>query len=60
MSKQLEQLLDQTRNIQMTSQQREAQRRSFAYGNAHLENKHVTPEMIDAVADRMVNDSAKR
>lgn len=35
----------------MTPDQRAAQRQSFAYGNAHLENHRVTPTVV-AIADR--------
>lgn len=42
---------------EMTPEQREAQRRSFAYGNANLSNPNITREMIDKVADRMNRES---
>jgi hypothetical protein len=35
----------------MSPEEKEAQRRSFAYGNAHIENERVTREMIDKAAD---------
>ena len=60
MSKKLEKLLAQTRGVEMTPQQREAQRRSFAYGNARLENEHVTPQMIADIAERLAADDAER
>lgn len=31
----------------MTDSEKEAQRRSFAYGNAHIENARVTRAMSD-------------
>lgn len=34
----------------MTDEQREAQRRSFAYGNTRLDNDDITREMIDRAA----------
>ena len=37
----------------MTEEQREEQRRSFAYGNAAFENPNITREMIDEAADRI-------
>jgi hypothetical protein len=36
----------------MTPEEQEAQRRSFAYGNAHIENERVTREMVDDAADK--------
>jgi hypothetical protein len=38
----------------------EAQRRSFAYGNAHLSNHLVTREMVDAAADELDAESGIR
>jgi len=38
---------------QMTPEQQEAQRRSFAFGNANIHNPNVTRELVDRVADEM-------
>lgn len=35
---------------------REQQRRSFAYGNANIENAAVTMDVIAEVADRMAKE----
>jgi hypothetical protein len=43
--------------LEMTPEEREAQRRSFAYGNASLSNPDVTRELVDRVADEMARDS---
>jgi hypothetical protein len=51
MSDELVALLDAARSMEMSSQQREAQRRSFVYGNTKLENDYVTPALVDEVAD---------
>jgi hypothetical protein len=37
----------------MTPEDREAQRRSFAFGNISLSNPAVTRELVDRVADEM-------
>jgi hypothetical protein len=37
----------------MSQGEREQQRRSFAYGNANIENEAVTRKVIEEVADRM-------
>jgi len=40
-------------DFSMSATEREAQRRSFAYGNASLDNPRVTRELVDNVADQM-------
>ena len=42
----LEQLISAARNTQMTDEQREKQRQSFAYGNTHFENEHITRDTV--------------
>ena len=37
----------------MSEAEKEAQRRSFAYGNAHIENERVTRAMIDEAAEKI-------
>jgi hypothetical protein len=51
MSDYLQQLVDAARNRPFSDGEREAQRRSFAYGNTHIENERVTREMIDEQAE---------
>ena len=46
-------LLRLARTHQMTPEEREAQRRSFAYGNGRIDNEYITRELVDEVADRM-------
>ena len=53
MSNDLQKLIDASRGTPMTEAQKEAQRRSFAYGNAHIENERVTREMVDAAAEKI-------
>ncbi len=50
MADDLKKLLEESKRYKMTPDQREAQRRSFAYGNAKLENDLVTRESIDRQA----------
>jgi hypothetical protein len=45
-----EALVDRARSIEMTPPEKEAQRRSFAYGNANIENSAVTREVVDKAA----------
>jgi hypothetical protein len=49
----LEAMLHAARKRSMSRDEKEAQRRSFAYGNANIENTRVTREMVDKVADRI-------
>jgi hypothetical protein len=49
----LDELIEWARGYEMTPAEREAQRRSFAYGNCAIENPLVTRQMVDEVADRM-------
>jgi hypothetical protein len=47
MTNRLQELLDQARKNAPTSQDKEEQRRSFAYGNTKIENPRITREMVD-------------
>lgn len=46
MTKELSKLIEAARSRPFPEAEREAQRRSFAYGNAKIENDRVTWEMI--------------
>lgn len=48
-------LLERAKRIQMSPAQTEEQRRSFAYGNANIENADVTKEIIDQMAEEIAN-----
>lgn len=53
MTKELQELVDRTRKIEMTPSQLREQRRSFAYGNTHIENNRITREMVAAIDARL-------
>ena len=53
MSRKLQELLERARGTRMSPREQEAQRRSFAYGNAHIENERVTRAMVDEAADKL-------
>ena len=53
MSEHLQKLIDASRGNTMSDAEKEAQRRSFAYGNAHIENDRVTHEMVDQAAEKL-------
>jgi hypothetical protein len=46
-------LVERARGIKMTSGDQESQRRSFAFGNANIENEAVTREVVDRAAERL-------
>jgi hypothetical protein len=60
----LKQLLKAAKKAEPTAQQREEQRRSFAYGNTAFENNLITREMVDRQAEQLAREadgsSAKR
>lgn len=60
MTEALKVLIEKARKVQMPSSEREAQRRSFAYGNTHFENEQITREMVDREADRLSAASKKK
>ncbi|MFY7836647.1 MAG: hypothetical protein ACOVQ0_10240 [Novosphingobium sp.] len=45
-----EEMIERAKNVATTAEERERQRRSFAYGNAKTENDLVTWEMIEQAA----------
>lgn len=46
-------LIEAARQHTFTPQEREEQRRSFAYGNTHIENSLITRKMVDEEAERL-------
>lgn len=52
MTDKLQKLIDASRSRQMSDAEKEAQRRSFAYGNANIENERVTRDMVDRAAEK--------
>lgn len=55
MSEELEKLLEAARYRPLTPSEQEKQRRSFAYGNANIENARVTRETVDQQAEELKN-----
>jgi hypothetical protein len=49
----LQQLLDAAKNLEITPEQKEEQRRSFAFGNANIENPRVTRETVNEEAEAL-------
>jgi hypothetical protein len=53
MTEKLQALIDASRSRQMSDAEKEAQRRSFAFGNANIENARVTREMVASAAEKL-------
>jgi len=53
MKTKLEELVALAKTTPFTQDDKEAQRRSFAYGNLKIENDRVTREMVDWEAERL-------
>jgi hypothetical protein len=49
----LQQLLDAAKNLEITPEQKEEQRRSFAFGNTNIENPRITRETVDEEAEAL-------
>ena len=50
MTNYLQELIEAGKQVPFSKAEREAQRRSFAYGNTRIENERITREMIDEQA----------
>lgn len=59
MSEELEKLLAMAKQVRMTPDQEERQRRSFAYGNLRIENDHVTIDQINEAAEKFPTIKSK-
>jgi hypothetical protein len=53
MTDKLKELIDRAQSVPMSEDDKEAQRRSFAYGNAHIENQRITKQMVEDAAQRI-------
>ncbi len=53
MTKTLAALIERARAVKMTPEEREQQRRSFAYGNTKIENDLITRDMVDEQAEAL-------
>lgn len=60
MMEDIEKLIEAARTIPVTPQQREEHRRSFAFGNAAIENALVTRELIDREAEKLAIERDER
>jgi hypothetical protein len=49
----LQVLLEAAKNLKMTPEQKEEQRRSFAYGNTNIENSRITRATVNEEAEAL-------
>jgi hypothetical protein len=56
MSEELNKLIEMARRVEMTPEQAEEQRRSFAYGNTKIENDSITRDTINRAAEKLKNE----
>lgn len=49
----LKKLMEAAKKVATTKADVEEQRRSFAYGNAKIENDYVTRDLVDRQADKL-------
>ena len=59
MTNALDVLIAAARTIKSSPEQRERQRRSFAYGNTHFENELITREMVDREAEKLAREGSE-
>lgn len=55
----LTQLIEMAKQVEMSKQEQEEQRRSFAYGNTKIENRNITPEAIERAASVVAEEDPK-
>jgi hypothetical protein len=53
MTNRLQDLVARAQQREMSPAEKEAQRRSFAYGNTKIENPLITRQMVDEEAERL-------
>jgi hypothetical protein len=56
----LQKLIEAAKTARPTPEQREEQRRSFVYGNTHLENELITREMVAHEAKKLAKEKIDR
>lgn len=57
MTVKLNELLEKAKGVKLSPEQKEEQRRSFAYGNTNIENSRITRETVDREAERLKKSS---
>jgi hypothetical protein len=60
MSDHLQTLIEAARSRFISDDERQAQRRSFAYGNTKIENDRITREMVDEQDELLKTEALSR
>ena len=60
MAEDLKVLLERAKHAPMTREEREKQRRSFAYGNSKIENERITRATIDREAELLAGEDGSQ
>lgn len=58
MTNRLRDLVEKGRFVRMSDADREEQRRTFAYGNTHIENARISRATVDAQADALNSETS--
>jgi len=53
MSDNLNELVEKAKHVKASAEQKEEQRRSFAYGNTNIENPRITRQTVDQEAEKL-------
>jgi hypothetical protein len=53
MTEKLKSLFEKARSVRLSPEEKEEQRRSFAYGNTNIENPRITRETVDQEAEKL-------
>lgn len=59
MTEKLAELLGRVRDRGLSGTERNAQRRSFAWGSAHIENEHITRDTIMTAEEELRREKEK-
>ena len=57
MTEKMNELLEKAKSVKSSPEQKEEQRRSFAYGNTNIENSRITRETVDREAEALKKSS---
>ena len=61
MSQETERLIEKAKQVgSFTKAEKEEHRRSFAYGNTHIENSRITRELIDQEAEKLKRNGTQQ
>lgn len=59
MSDKLQMLVEHAKLVKMTGDERERQRRGFAYGNTNIENERITRETVERAAAALAKEKSE-